>query len=88
MRRPPQSTSRLASSLAQDQRIALREDDHSGTQPERRGNGRCKRQGNHRIEDGLCRFHRRRCHMRIGQHHMLAGPQRFEASGLGLLRDA
>jgi len=74
--------------LGQDQRIALREDDHPRTQANRRSNGSCKRQCNHRIEDGLCRFHRRRCHTRIRQHYVLTGPQRFEAGGFGLLRDA
>ena len=85
-RRPPESTSRLANSFARTS--GLRCGRMITPVPTRSVvvTAPAKVKGNCGIDDGLRRFHRRRCHTRIRQHHVLAGPQRFEAGGLGLLR--
>ena len=57
-----------------------------GRQPDRRGVGGRPRQREQRVERRILRRHRRRRHLRIGQHDVLARPHRIEPRRLGRLR--
>ena len=66
--------------LGQHQRVALGEDDDAGAEQHPLGGGGHEGEVHQRVEDGIGGLHRCRGHVGIGQHDVLAGPDRVEAS--------
>jgi hypothetical protein len=65
----------------------LRQDDDPGAEQDLARLRRQKREGDERIEDPVTGVHRRRWDARIGQDHMLTGPEGVEPGVLRKLRD-
>ncbi len=73
--------------LGQNQRVALGEDDDAGAQLDGRGARGDERQRNGGIEERGQRPDGRGRNLRVGEHHVLAGPDGLEPGGLGRLGD-